>query len=417
MPLDFELRFITPAFVGSMPAGEKTVRFLQRDRQSGQMVERTVEAPYYPIDPSGIRIPSLRGVLEFWYRSLHGHCSSREVFARQESVFGSVRVGQGLRLRPLGMPHIKSGELRFSGDLRYPSVYLGYGPLQLLRVPHPQRPNGDEISTSYNRSQCRDAVLIEREPARFHFRAEGSPSQLVELQRSLTLLHLFGGLGSRSRRGWGSVEVVADFLPAPPIESSVPAWIATLLASAGLEKAPEDAPAPRFSAFSPKSRIYVTESLTDGYEAVLFKFHQHLKRVRSWPDRAATAVADHDSELADAQDGRGAVSRVPTRLAFGMPYQPRFRTADLKIDYVGRVPGQRADDDLVTRRASPLLLKVHRLSRDRHVGIALFLESEFFGNPRVEIGAQGKPRTQPFPGYAAIHEFFDSKDWTAVDLS
>ncbi len=414
--LDFELRFVSPAFLGAMPDGVKLVRHMKKNRV-GPPTEESAEPPYYPVDPLGVRIPSLRGVLEFWYRALHGQVSPSQVFERQEAVFGSARSGQGIRLRPLGAPHFKSGELRFGGHPRHSFVYLGYGPLQPITIPHPRWRDGEPLASTYNKNQCRDAVLIEGEPSRFSFRAEGTPLQRKELRRALVLLHLFGGLGSRSRRGWGSVEVGVADLEAPP-STGTEDWVRRLLQSALGETSfppPTVGQLPQFSALGPQSRIYVTKPLSGSYESVLLKFHEHFKRVRAWisDDRSKVTVADHDLELADAQNPGLGVRAVPARLAFGMPYSPKSKSKDWNIEYIGRVPGQKDD---VLRRASPLFLKVHRLGKDLHLGIALFLESKFFGDPKVEIGAKGMPLTQPFPGYDAVLEFFDSPDWRPVGL-
>jgi CRISPR-associated protein Cmr1 len=409
-PLEFELQLITPAFVGGVPKGSYQVSYLQKDH-TGIYQHGTKEVALHPVDPAGLRIPSLRGVLEFWQRSRFGHLSPEQVFQRQQRIFGSVNVGQGVRFRALSQTDFERDKLVYKKNC-YAFVYLGYGPLQILRVPS-GRPDGEEIATSYNRSQCRDAILPGAR-ARFRFLASGTRGQCEELQRSLILLHLFGGLGSRSRRGWGSVQVEAGFLGSPPAAGSLKDWFEEMLARAWEPADPSASGiSPRFSALSGRTQIFLTREFPS-HEDVLLEFYRRFQRVRSWRAHVPNAVQDHAFEINDAGQSEDAISGVPVRLAFGLPYQPgHFRR--WSIEYRGRHPERGVDEsDDVMRRASPLLLKVFQRGHGRYVGVVLFLEADFFADSRMEIGAVGKHRTLPFPGYGVVQEFLDNPDWTAV---
>ncbi len=408
----FDLLLNSPAFVNDVARGTKQVEYFEKDPNTRQSVRTFAEPPppYFPVDSRGIRIPSLRGVLEFWYRALLGDLTDHdEIYDRQATVFGSAEGGQGLTIRPAGTPRFKSGELSFDQKpLSY--VYLGYGPLQNLTVPD-DRGRPLPVATSYHKTQARDAILVEDGTrGRFRFIARGLPRQIEALRKALVLLHLFGGVGSRSRRGWGSVEVEAKGIPKPPSKDLAP-WIAATLGEVWKTsscKAPED---PHFSALSPRAGIFVTKFPLTDYQSVLLTFFEHFERVRSFWKQKPLAVADHTLELKDFKLPReDSITDVPKRLAFGMPYHPSGKKLDM--EYQGRRPG--VDD--VTRRASPLLLKVIRLSNGQHAGVALFLKTEtFFGDPKMEIGAVGKDLTQPFPGYDAVDKFF-SEGWTKVPL-
>src|SRR5262249_40849961 len=103
------------------------------------------------------------------------------------------------------------------------------------------------------------------------------------------------------------------------------------------------------------------------------------------------------------------------RLAFGLPYHPQQQRDGWDIEYRGRPAAKGQDDSAdAKRRASPLLLKVFRLAPRRYVGIALFLEASFFGDPGREIGTVGRPHTQPFPVYGAVSALLDGSGWTEV---
>ncbi len=414
----FSLDFNSPAFLSEVPRGKERVEFLKKIPNTGQFERKEAQPDHYPADPRGIRIPSLRGVLEFWYRALQGAATSQEVFDRQARVFGSAEGGQGLSIRPTGMPKFESGELCFNerDETPFPFLYLGYGPLQLLRIPEQSgATRGPQVATSYHEKQARDAIKVsDSQRGRFRFAARGTSAQIEALKRALTLLHLFGGLGSRSRRGWGSVEVTADGIQ-PPKGTVKPAeWIASTLTGIwSASQYPAGMSDPAFSALSSGTRIYVTRPIEGDYREVLRWFFDRFQAVRSYQKPGSVGVADHDLEVSDLRGG--SITRAPERLAFGMPFQPghgRMWT----MQYRGTPRGGDARENDVSRRASPLLLKVLRLGPRQHCGVALFLQSQFFGNPNLEIGAVGMKGTQPVPGYGAIDQFLSAPGWTRVPL-
>ena len=404
--LRFSLDFNSPAFLSSTPKGTQAVQFWR------QNVLESEQSPYYPADPRGIRVPSLRGVLEFWHRALSGASSPQETFQEQARIFGSADGGQGLTIRPAGMPRFKSEELCFERDYS-PYLYLGYGPLQLLRLPDRR-----QVVTSYHAKQARDAVCPDpSQRSRFRFVARGTPTQIDAIRRALTLLHLFGGLGSRSRRGWGSVEVEAkeEGITAPPADSNPAEWITQTLASIWNQGMyPASKGDPEFSALSRGIQIRVTRAIDGDYTKVLTELYRRFQAVRSY-ETGSVGVTDHTLETKDLKlPSNQSITAVPARLAFGMPYQPGHGWS---MKYLGRVPGSGwKKDKVVTRRASPLLLKVIRLGPQKHAGVALFLPARFFGDSRLEIGEETKNLTRPFPGYGAIDTFLSGSGWTQVPL-
>jgi hypothetical protein len=174
---------------------------------------------------------------------------------------------------------------------------------------------------------------------------------------------------------------------------------------------------PRFTAFSRETRLFVTNSATTA-EAILDEFAIKLMEERSYRDGSPQAKADHDLEFKDARRSPNeAITAIPTRLAFGLPFHPK---SGWEIEYRGRIPGGRSLDpkDDVKRRSSPLLLKVLRTSDDKYVGVALFLKSQFFGNPDRQVGAKGFERTVPFGEreYKVIDEFLENTGWVEVQV-
>lgn len=421
--LRFELLLNSPAFATTVASGvsREPVKYLKKNR-SGEFELKETRPPYYPVDPRGIRIPSLRGVLEFWFRALCGHLPSAEVHSRQAGLFGSMSTGQGVSLRPTGRPQFESGKLFFNreGGNPFSFLYLGYGPLQLLTVPSERGQERENIVTSHHADQARDAIWVGNEPrSRFCFIARGRADQIQDLRKALTLLHLFGGVGSRSRRGWGSVEVKMKGLePFSGKADELAGEISKLLATVwSQEDLPSTNSLPMFSAFSQATKIYITKGNGySSYEHVLAEFYRHFQRVRSYRDQASLALDDHRLETNDFNlPPSTSITDVPKRLAFGMPFQPGHKN-QWEMQYRGRPAAASGSGEDISRRASPLFLKVVRTGKNRFVGIALFLKSEFFGDPGLEVGAVGKDLTRPFPGYDAIDKFFASGDWQRVAL-
>ena len=418
--IEFTLRLNTPAFVGSVADGTKTVRAWNKKRR----LFETSEVKYVPVDPAGIRAPSLRGILAYWYRSLFPRASPEELFRAQEKVFGSTGAGQGLKIRTVDIPEFKSRKLCFEHDL-YPLLYLGYGPLQLLRPPLPGDgpvPPGShppQRLSSYNTSVCRDAIHVQGDPA-FTFAAHGTDSQIAALKASLLLLHLFGGIGSRSRRGWGSVHVVAGCIPAPKISGSrveeFPDYYDRLCRTAVEHAADLPSHLPLFSALSRKAAIRRSKVGFETWREALDDFYLRFSRTRSLNRSSSRAPAplaqiDHDLEAREARPG-APLTQAPKRMVFGMPYYPRSQSGNWGIEYhrVRQDPETGELESLGTRRASPLFLKVFRFRR-RYFPVALALKAQFFGDSSHQIGAKVKdaddlkPQTSPPPDYTAIDAF------------
>ncbi|RMG37830.1 MAG: type III-B CRISPR module RAMP protein Cmr1, partial [Methanobacteriota archaeon] len=107
--LEFTLKVITPAFV----AGATTYHVNDPDVQIS-------------IHSDALRIPSLKGVLRFWYRTLFAYRPPEYIKTCEESVFGSTRTGQGFRLRLIDVDHARYGNV--DTNFRNQLKYLGYGP-------------------------------------------------------------------------------------------------------------------------------------------------------------------------------------------------------------------------------------------------------------------------------------------------
>jgi len=194
--LEYELRFTTPAFLGNAD-------------QSGQW-----------------RTPPIKALLRQWWRvrswsPQQNWQSMREAEGR---LFGNAWIeknGKAAHCKsPIRMrlePNWMLGTLR---DQQWPNdfspvqttraggtvpadLYLGYGPIQRTRGVRKIRTAIDPETSAWLR------FLLPRDHS-------------DEIEKTLTLIHWFGAVGSRSRNGWGSMQLLArGEAPAlPPLRRS-----------------------------------------------------------------------------------------------------------------------------------------------------------------------------------------------------
>ncbi len=390
--LDFKIRLITPAFIGGGDDVPVT----------GVHTSKGEQTYHRKIDPKsdGLRIPSLKGVLRFWYRSLYGGIPIASLKENEDRVWGDAGNYQGMRIIPVNIDNFRVKSISYNAGEA--GAYLGYGPINYNRVLH--------NANSHNPNMYRDAIC---EGSVFTFRGIGTQEQIEALKESLQMLHYFGGLGSRSRRGFGSVAVEYDgFPPTFPINDDINNWFNQTVWNPILAREEIATQLPTYSAFYIDKTIPVNgtrykfflgdnNAQLNNYDDVFKLFHKKFASVRLWRNsygipRPPIAISDHTKEQADS--GGAAITGVPLRIAYGMPYHPASHTNGWDIEY------QTSESDII-RRASPLFLKVLQPTTNGYIGIALFLRAEFFGTPSVNIKAKGKSGDRPFPGYSAVDDF------------
>ncbi|MBN1543743.1 hypothetical protein JW992_16490 [candidate division KSB1 bacterium] len=399
---DFSLHVISPMFIaGCMEEGTGTY-----DRNHQQVMHRIIGP-----EGDGLRIPSLRGVLRYWFRSLNYDVDAKAVFAKEAEVFGSTETGQGVRIIPareqkFGVQKVGKGEWLDAG---YHDAYLGYGPLLF------DRNLGG--STSHNDSRHREAIVP---GSVFNFRACGTDGQINELKKCLMLLSIFGGLGSRNRRGWGSVWVEGLDLHPPNDPTQMRSWFgqqAQELTGFDLLNPTHTGSEPAYSAFSSLTHAKIKVlTQSKSYRDVFAFFYKIFKDTRLYDFRnpgssPPVAQSDHTTECRDwSSHAPKRLSGIPQRLAFGMPYNPgnNRKRPPWMMEYGGTT---KAGELTVIRRASPIHLKVFQNPNGTFSAVALFLRSQFFGDPTMRMGAKGFTNILPFPGWGAINQFMNHRNW------
>lgn len=179
---ELPVRMVTPGFLGRFdPDGH----------------EHAVTVPF--------PVPSLRGVLAYWLRALAGAHLGNDIDRLhnvEAAVFGAAKTESSGGQSPI---HLRAGRVRFTAfDLREQPDGLRYlmGP-GLTSSPPPR--------------------FLAPGPVNLRVRNLGSPSTADLFLSALWALRAFGGIGARTRRGFGTLSVAQ--VPGLATRRFDPAWL------------------------------------------------------------------------------------------------------------------------------------------------------------------------------------------------
>jgi CRISPR-associated protein Cmr1 len=172
---------------------------------------------------TGVRVPSLRGAMRFWFRALAGTVAGPDLalLARmEEAVFGSAQVPSPVKMRIQAQPKVTSN--------RQPKFIQGPQPHGKGHPAGGHRPAGaggsrqgrddgkwliyllgQGLADAADRTLRRDFIEPGK-PVSVDFRFSGNESVDTLALASLWLLCAYGGLGSRARRGFGGLAITGS---------------------------------------------------------------------------------------------------------------------------------------------------------------------------------------------------------------
>lgn len=276
---------------------------------------------------------SVKGALRFWWRALNWgkfrnpeaneEAALRKLHAAEAELFGAAADdkipgrGQGkflLRVIPVKKWHLMNDVWPLSGT---GSAYLGRG---LWEKPH---------RTALTEGQdFKVQIIFKPMPTDL---LENTTSTLINL---LTIWGLVGGLGSRARRGFGSVQLL-QLSDTPLVLKDVNGWFAAL--NGVLSLYPMTRTLPPYSAFSEQRKLgYLMPAKDTRSRQSHEKLGNHFKKFRGEPMGG------------------------DTKRIFGMPL-PGGSPAMAKA-----------------RRSSPLFFHIVQLGEQQFVPVALSLPTEPF---------------------------------------
>lgn len=295
-----------------------------------------------------LRTPSLKGVLRFWWRACawsHFGGDLRRIRDEEERTFGGPGTGQSrvtIRIADTHVPHQRVTASSIGGA---GSRYLGYG---LAQNGRDALPEDFDVTVTFTVRRADEPVPL-----------------LVEAIQAMGSL---GGLGARSRRGYGSLSLRS-------INGAAPQRLNDLL-RAFLPREPSGLPS--YTAFSQETRILVGPPGRP--MSLLNQLGLRYKEFRN-------TLTDDKTIVRNSGPGH------PGRIAFGLPLH-------LQHEVVQPAEG-------LSRRASPLFFHIHQTG-DQAVPVVAFLPARFLPeDAQVAVRHRNQRPADPAVLYEPVHAFLD----------
>ena len=349
-----------------------------------------------------LRLSSFKGVLRFWWRAL---AWSRlggdrgQIKQQEDALFGSADVGQSsvsMRLVPSPEPgSVSAGEVLTvsqsgGGPIGAGARYLGYGVMRGFGK------HGGQLARPCLRSPFEFTVLIR---VRDGERSERNHSnQLASLEDALVCLGTHGGMGAKSRKGYGSL-VLRSLRMAGESRWRPPQTISELGDSlADLRRNHGAVDLPEYTALSAQTRQVLVPSDKNESMELLDLVGRELMWYRSWGrggqllGRKSEKNFEDDHDLMNGRHRNG----HPRRIAFGLPHN------------YGSGPDKQVRPKEFDRRASPLFIHIHECG-DTPVAVLSLLPAHFLpeGRSDISVGGRRVAQTPESALYQPIHEFLD----------
>ena len=359
----------------------------------------TIEATFRVVTPmfmSGaeptkaeLRLPSIKGALRFWWRALawERHGGNLDKIREEENrLFGSTDTGQAEVLMRLEAPTPKPKTINVKEVLKDGgrvvgdgARYLGYGVMNFR----------GELTRPCLQARFKFTVTLAVKPS--------SNIDVTELARAVKIMGLLGGIGSKARKGYGSLTLLE-------LKQLNDVWKAPVDVSALLREMKNfinNASFPEFTALSNDSRFVVIEGdSNDSPLSLLNRIGREMVFYRSWgkdgkvlrETREGNFTSDHD-----LMKGYGADISYPERVAFGLPHN------------YGKPSHLHVEPNNFDRRASPLFLHIHQVSKeDTPIAVISFLPSVFLpnGEPIKLLNTTVKP-VYDHAFWQPVHDFLE----------
>ena len=337
-----------------------------------------------------IRPSSIKSLLRFWFRALHynDYLSEHRLFGGVQKI-GDQEAGQSRFILRISISDVRCDTQSGSKFADNPAfVYLGYGPVGKKDARNCLKAGGEFVLSLF-------------------FKDAGHYEDLEQVLRSLWALCRFGGVGSRSRRGFGSLEYLdydgptSDIL-SQPRPASADAYLQEVRARIASWCPQLPAAGADYTCFCAGTRVIALAPVQDGQSA-LADIGNKLMGLRSWT-RGKGYPADHHLILKFIQGGQ--ITSSPERASFGLPHNYFYRSLRRRA-FVSPVTSDSKSD----RRASPLFLHIQPTAVG-FVPVASFFPVRFLPSAsQIKIKTTNpnhEMTVPPPPDYAAITKFLDA---------
>lgn len=154
---------------------------------------------------SELRAPAIKGLLRWWWRALNGDLTIKELKAKEELIYGStkrkssfsinIETNDSVEEKLDNLPSGKKIEVTSRGKTFYISIidYLAFGIAEYVK-----RQKCNVYKRPYITSGSKFKLLL-----RFY-----NDEHKEEVLNAVTALISYGGLGSKSRNGFGSIHAI-----------------------------------------------------------------------------------------------------------------------------------------------------------------------------------------------------------------
>ena len=342
-----------------------------------------------------LRPPSFKGVLRFWWRALAWSRLDGDLKAirrEEDALFGSASGGQARVSIALATPN-EPTELSSRKVLKDAGAVVGEGARYL----------GYGVMKAFGHGAGEISRACLRAPFEFTVRARArglSVEQSQSLQDALIAVGLFGGMGTRSRKGYGSL-AIRSLRVAGAERWSVPRSTEELLqrirAFTGADS-PRDWP--NFTALSEKTRHLLVTSDTKRPLELLDLIGREFMRYRSWGHNGTVLGQPSERNFKDDHDlMKGTQRRThPRRIAFGLPHNYGGNHRDQVGPY----------ESGLDRRASPLFIHLHECA-GKPAAVLSLLPARFLPDGKSDISVGGsRVRQRPEEElYGPVHQFLN----------
>lgn len=355
-----------------------------------------------------LRVPSIKGVLRFWYRALAlGRLSSvSEVQKDEARIFGSARndVGQArvhLRLKlPENVGPYNDSILRYAGGepVGPGARYLGYGVIESVPSRKRNTREGQILRSCLNYPFEGILSLL--------FKNGTSEDDIKSVASALIATSLLGGLGSKSRKGYGSFNIL-ELKSLDKVLFTMPKDVDDLKLKIGSLFRDYDiidySGLPPYTAYSDLTRIDIVDKGSDSLR-LLNSVGEAMQMYRSWGRGGKVNGKPAERNFRDDHDLaldaiRNKVHDHPRRVAFGLPHNYYFSSYREKVD----VKPARHE-----RRASPLFIHIQELANRQYMAVTTIMPSEFLPpGESIKVNNSVVPQRIDFN---VLHEFLDGKN-------
>ncbi|MCL4440831.1 MAG: type III-B CRISPR module RAMP protein Cmr1, partial [Firmicutes bacterium] len=268
-----------------------------------------------------LREPSFKGAMRFWFRAiaLPRLADWQAVKEEEQRIFGSTDTGQGLFLLNIGKnKKVETVTLDWSskwGKELYGIDYLSYG---IISDKKPQR------------EYIKQGELIR---VKIVFRPKTSEKDMETVKLTLIALGLMGGIGARSRHGFGSLALESlemngqEEWNAPRDREQLLCYLKALV----YELKITSEVLPPYTAFSRTTHIIVSSEESNemqlldhiGCEMIKYRSYGRLRGGKyrlPWGEPAEPNFQEDHHSIYNFAYNRIPVSSHPSRAVFGLPY-------------------------------------------------------------------------------------------------